>query len=82
MTDATVFQAAIVSPIRQPSDAAISQVVLIAVQKEVPPIAGGAEVRQLAIVTVSKEFVIPIIPTPISIGQFLATRPYWVGRNH
>lgn len=78
MTDARLFQAATVAPVSAPSDAQIMQIAVVAVQKEIPPIAGGARIYQMAIVTVSKEFVIPVVFAPVACGQFMQTMPYYI----
>jgi hypothetical protein len=57
----------------------VPQFAIVAVCSEVPPLAGGARAQQFAIVTVSKEFTIPPIYTPMGLGQFMATMPYYIG---
>ena len=59
----------------------VPQFAAVAICSEVPPIAGGARALQFAIVTVSKEFTIPIVMTPLGCGAFMATMPYYIGKD-
>lgn len=80
MTDTQVNQLAIVAVTRGVPQSNIYEFAAVAVCGEQPPVAGGARVLQFAMVTVSKEFYIPIIYVPLSLGAFMQTMPYYVGR--
>lgn len=57
-----------------------SQMALISVVTEAPPKADGAILNQVAIISVSREYVIPIIYIPFSAGAFFQTMPYYIGQ--
>lgn len=79
MTDARSPQFAAVAIAHENADAHLPQLAAVAVCSEVPPVAGGARLFQYALVTVSKEFTIPVYFLPFGLGQFMATMPYYIG---
>lgn len=81
MTDAAVSQQAIVAIQMPVPDTAASQMAMVAVCSEVPPVSGGARIFEYALVTVSKEFVIPKVLVPLGCGAFMATMPYYIGKS-
>jgi hypothetical protein len=81
MTDAIVKEIAVVTPsLGGGGNAMISELAIVAVCSDVPPIAAEALISQFAFVTVGIEFSIPVILSPLSAGQFMQTMPYYIGQ--
>lgn len=79
MTDARSPQIAAVAVTQDDAGARVPQFAAVAICSEVPPVAGGARLFQYAIVTVAKEFTIPVYFLPFGLGMFMATMPYYIG---
>lgn len=59
--------------------ALIAELAIVSVVSETPPAAASALVAQLAIISVDREYEIPIIYIPFSAGAFFQTMPYYIG---
>ena len=58
----------------------VAELAIVSVVSETPPKAGNALVAMLAIVSVDREYDIPIVYIPFSAGAFFQTMPYYIGQ--
>lgn len=80
MTDATTGGLVAVSPTLNGGVPEVQMLAAVALVSEVPPVAGNASIAGLAIVSLSKEYQIPISYIPFSAGAFFQTMPYYIGQ--
>lgn len=79
MTTGTIYQDALVSVVTGTPSAIVDQIAIVSVVSEVPPLAGGALIEQIALVSLDLEYIIPQVYVPLPCGQFMQTFPYFIG---